>query len=77
MVGDDEKARGVVGVVLDIGRQNIQPVKLRRRITRNRTGLRVFRRQARGLGITRDRNARQVRQIAIEPFVALRQRLRM
>jgi hypothetical protein len=41
-VGDDEKARGVVGVVLDIGREDVQAVKLRRRITRNGTGLRVF-----------------------------------
>ena len=45
MVGDDEKARGVVGIVLDIGGEDVQTVKLRRRFTGNGTGLRVFRRQ--------------------------------
>ncbi len=77
MVREDDEAGRVVRIVLDIGGKYIQFVETRCRLAGNRAGSRIGSRHARRFGIAGDRHARQVRQVAIEPFVALRQGLGM
>lgn len=77
VVGDDQEARRVVGIVLDVGREDVEPVELRRGVAGDGAGLWILGGHARGLGVARHRDARQVREVAVEPLVALRQRLRV
>ena len=77
MVAQHQKARGVVGIVLDVPRHQLQAVALHGDIAGDGRPGRVFRRQARRLGIAHHRNALGIGQLAGQPLIALRQRLRM
>ncbi len=76
-VAEHQKARGVVGVVLDRSRERVQAVALAGGLAGDRGRARLLRRTLRRLGVRRHRHALDVRQVLREPAVALRERLRV
>ena len=74
-MAEDEETGGVVGLVFDVGSEFGQMVMLGGGLTGNGGGLRLGSGEAGGFGVAGHGNAGGVGQVAIEPFVALGQRL--
>ena len=77
LVADDEKTGGVVGVVLDIVGEDVEPVELRRRLAGDGRRARLLGRPPRRFGVVGGIDPLGMGQMGIEPFATLRQRLRM
>jgi len=75
VVAEDEETGGVVRLVFDVGGEFGQVVVLGGGLTGNSGGLRLGSGEAGGFGVAGHGNAGGVGQVAIEPFVALSQRL--
>ena len=76
-VPEHQKARAVAGIVLNTGRNNLQPIEFRGARCGNRRHLRIFGGLKRGFRITCSRNGFNARQVRAEPRAALRQSLRV
>jgi hypothetical protein len=76
-VAEHEKARGVVRFVLDVAGEDTEIVTLGGRFPGERRRARFRRGQLRRLRVAADRDAPRLGQRAVEPFMALRQRLRV
>ena len=78
-MAEHEKAGGVVGLVFNIFGHFHQLINFGGALAGNRrhAGFATLSRQPRGFGIARHGNAHRIGQVAAQPIVALRQRLRM
>ena len=75
--GEHEEARGVPGLVLDVAREEREPVDRRRRLRADRRRAALPRREARRFRVAHDGDALRPRQPPREPALALREALRM
>ena len=77
MVAQHQKARGVVRIVFDVSGDQLEAVARNGDIPGDRRGAGLLRRQARRLRIACHGYALGIGQLAVQPLVALRQRLRV
>src|SRR6185369_15825779 len=73
----DDEARRVVRLILDLAKQDLEPVDFRRGLAGERRGALLVARAARGFGVARDGDELDARQVLREPRAALRERLRV
>ena len=77
LAADDDEARRVVVAILDAVEEDTEVVNLRRGVAGERRSAVFVACAARGLGVARDGNLLDLRQVLCEPRAALRERLRM
>ena len=77
MLGQHDETCRVVWIILDAGGENGKFIKRSGSLTRHGGRTSFACGHSGGLGVARHSNARNIRQVAIQPLMALRKRLSM